>query len=313
LIARVLSRAPDVRFDDDSAALEISVQVDAKQTNTVVGEVTLSRRGAQPSTRRVAAASCTEASDAIAVIIAIALGKFTSGAEGPAAPERGNTGAPAGTKGGTGASPKNPAASNSADRRRTSEGGAENPDGFSAIPAPSSDSQTRFALQLTGQSFVAPAPGIMFGVGVYAMAGVDRASLWSPSIGLGAARAWRTGVDARGGTASFTLDAVMLDACALRFALASLETRLCASALGGRLTAEGTNTFNTPGAVARPFWVVGGTAMFTANLGARFEISARLAAGVNLVQDEFKFEPAVFHEVPALTFAPSIGFGARFP
>jgi hypothetical protein len=168
-------------------------------------------------------------------------------------------------------------------------------------------------VQLAGQSFVAPAPGIMLGVGVYAMVGVDSASLWSPALGLGAARAWRSGVDARGGTASFTIDAVMLDACAVRFALASLETRLCASALGGRLTAEGTNTFNPPGAVARPFWVVGGSAIFTAPLGARFEVSARLAAGVNLVQDEFKFEPVVFHEVPAVTFAPSIGFGAHFP
>jgi hypothetical protein len=153
----------------------------------------------------------------------------------------------------------------------------------------------------------------MVGVGVYAMAGFDRASIWSPALILGAARAWRSGVDARGGTASFTLDAVMLDACAVRFSFTSVETRLCAAALGGRLIAEGTNTFNAPGAITRPFWVVGGTAVVTVTLGARFEISARLTAGVNLVQDEFKFEPVVFHEVPAITFAPSIGFGARFP
>ena len=134
----------------------------------------------------------------------------------------------------------------------------------------------------------------MIGIGVYAMASVERASILSPALSLGAARAWRSGVDARGGTASFTLDAVMLDACVVRFALASLETRLCASALGGRLTAEGTNTFNAPGAVARPFWVVGGTALFTAPFGARFEIEPgiRFAGQVGEQATMFLYDPS---------------------
>jgi hypothetical protein len=314
LIARVLSRARNVRFVNDDAALDIRVHVDARQANTVVSEITLSRRGAQPSTRRVVAASCTEASEAIAVIIAIALGKSTSSEEDTVQAVGESTGPAGGTKGGTDSSPReNSAAPNAADRPRAREDGAANPDDLGTAPSPSLEWQTRFALQLAGQSFVGPAPGVMLGVGVYGMARFDRASTWSPALSLGAARAWRSGVDARGGTASFTLDAVMLDACAVRFAVASVETRLCASGLGGRLTAEGTNTFNAAGAVARPFWTVGGTALFTAPLGARFAISARFSAGVNLVRDEFKFEPVVFHEVPAITLAPSIGFSARFP
>jgi hypothetical protein len=315
LIARVLSRAPNVRFVVDDEALYVRVNVDATPTNAVVGEVTLSRSGAQPSTRRILAASCTEASDAIAVIIAIALGKSSRSNEDPAGTEGGSTGARDGTKGGPDPSlPANPAGANATGRPpRAREGGAANPDGFATTSSPSLGSRPLFALQVAGQAFVGPAPGVMIGVGVHAMAGIDAASIWSPALILGAARAWRSGVEARGGTASFILDTAMLDACALRFAFASVETRLCGWALGGRLTAEGTNTFNASGPVARPFWTVGGSAVFTRTIAAPFELSARLAAGVNLVQDEFKFEPIVFHEVPAITLAASIGFGVRFP
>jgi hypothetical protein len=313
LIARVLSRAPHVRFVDDEAELDVRVRVDAAQTNEVVSEVTLAKRGAQPSTRRVVAASCAEASEAIAVIVAIALGKSAS-SEHPAA----GTGERAASSDGTerhadSTDGPNPAGPDAADRRRASERGAMNPDGLVTTPSKGVESRPRFALQLAAQSFVAPAPGVMIGVGVHARAGVDTPSIWSPALVLGVARAWRSGVEARGGTASFTLDAAILDLCAVRFALASVETRVCASALGGRLRAEGTDTLNSPGAVARPFWVAGGSALFTAPIGARFEVSARLAAGVNLVRDEFKFEPVVFHEVPVVTFAPSVAFGTRFP
>jgi hypothetical protein len=311
LIARVLSRAPHVRFVEDDAALYVRVKVDATQPSAVVSEVTLARGGEQPSTRRVVAASCTEASDAIAVIIAIAIAKSASGLDSG---EGGSTAAPADTAGRTDAARRvNPAGASAAGQTPARKDSAAVPDGFATTPSSGLGSRPRFALQLAGQSFVAPAPGVMLGVGAYAMAGLDTASTWSPALVLGAARAWRTGVEARGGTASFTLDAVMLDVCALRFAFASVETRLCASVLGGRLSAEGSNTLNAPGVVARPFWVVGGSALFTRGVGAHFEVSARLAVGVNLVRDEFEFAPVVFHEVPAVTIAPSVGFGARFP
>jgi hypothetical protein len=310
VIARVLSRAPNVRFVDGEAALDIHVHVDGRQTDLVTSEVTLWGRGSPASTRRVVAASCTEASEAIAVIIAIALGKSSSRDGDSGAAERASTASPDGTKVSTDPPRRDGLAATEAVERENPRERDENSDrAATSHLAP----EPRFALQLAGQSFFAPAPGVMVGLGVYAMAGLDTASIWSPALALGVTRAWRSGVEARGGTASFTLDAAMLDACAVRFAFAAIEARFCAWALGGSLTAEGTNTLNAPGAVARPFWVVGGTAMFTAALGARFEMSARLAAGVNLVRDEFKFEPIVFHEVPAVTLAPSIAFGARFP
>jgi hypothetical protein len=311
VIAHVLSRAPNVRFVDGEAALDIQVHVDARQTNLVTSEVTLSGRGAPPATRRVVAVSCTEASEAIAVIIAIALGKSASSDGDSNAAERGGAAPPDGTKA-TSDRRDGPAATEAADRENLRES-SENSERSATDTSPNLAPVPRFALQLAGQSFVAPAPGVMIGLGVYAMAGLDTASIWSPALVLGVSRAWRSSVEARGGTASFRLDAATIDACAVRFAFAAVETRLCAWALGGRLTAEGTHTLNAPGAVACPFWGVGGTALFTVTIAARFEVSARLAAGVNLVRDEFKFDPSVFHEVPAVTLAPSMGFGARFP
>ena len=311
VVARVLSRAPNVRFVDSEAPIDVLVNVEARRPGAVIGEVTISRAGAQPSTRRVLTASCAEASDALAVIIAIALGKAKNGDEDSAAGERGTTGPSDATNRREAPPHASHAAPIAPGRALESEGGESNP-GAAASPS-SLNSRPRFALQLAAQSFVAPAPGVMLGIGAYATAGFDGASIWSPALVLGAARAWRSGVDARGGTASFTLDVAMIDACAVRFGFASIEARLCTSALGGRLSAEGSNTLNAPGAVARPFWAIGGSVLFTATVGARFEITARLAAGVNLVRDEFKFEPFVFHEVPPVTFAPSIGLGARFP
>ena len=313
VIARVLSRAPDVRFVENDASLYVRVHIDGTQANAVVSEVTLARSSGQSSTRRVVAASCTEASEAIAVIIAIALGKSESGKDSTSS-EDGSAAARDGASGRTDTARRaNPAAASATGQSLAEEDGAVAQDGSATTPSSGLASRRHLAVQLAGQSFIAPAPGVMLGIGVYALAGLDSASVWSPALVLGAARAWRSGVEARGGTASFTLDAAMLDACAARFAFASIETRLCASALGGRLSAEGANTLNPPGVVARPFWVVGGSALFTTTVGARFEMSARLAAGVNLVRDEFRFDPIVFHKVRAVTFSPSIGFGTRFP
>ena len=58
--------------------------------------------------------------------------------------------------------------------------------------------------------------------------------------------------------------------------------------------------------------MVGGAAIATAYLSDFFELTARVAVGGNLVRDSFVFTPVVFHEVPALTAAASLGIGTRF-
>jgi hypothetical protein len=57
---------------------------------------------------------------------------------------------------------------------------------------------------------------------------------------------------------------------------------------------------------------VGGAAVATLDLTELLELTARVAVGANLVRDSFLFTPVVFHEVPALTAAASLGVGVRF-
>ena len=91
--------------------------------------------------------------------------------------------------------------------------------------------------------------------------------------------------------------------------LGQIDARPCASALIGRLRAVGSETRNAASESARPFWVVGGAAVLSAELPWLLEVSARVAVGANLVRDSFEFTPVVFHEVSAVTTAASLGIG----
>ena len=171
----------------------------------------------------------------------------------------------------------------------------------------------RFGLLLAGQAFVGPAPGVMPGVALYATVGIDRPTAWSPAVLVGATHAWRSGVEESGGTASFTLNALSLDACPLRFRAARLEVRPCVSLLGGGFGAHGTATENPTSEGARPFWVLGAAGEVTLALVWRLEASARVGIGANLVRDSFEFSSVVFHTVGPLTLAGSLGVGVRTP
>jgi hypothetical protein len=143
----------------------------------------------------------------------------------------------------------------------------------------------------------------MPGVAAYAILGIDRQSLWSPAVVLGLSHAQRSGLHETGGTASFALDAVSLDACAIRYRRSVLEARACAAGLLGQLSAHGTDTFAGASAY-RPFATAGAAGMLGVRLGSRIELLARLGAGYALVRDSFEFAPNVFYRVaPVITTA----------
>jgi hypothetical protein len=141
------------------------------------------------------------------------------------------------------------------------------------------------------------------------MAGLERRTPWSPSILLGATHAWQSGAQEQGGKASFTLDAITFDVCPIRLRLGGIETRSCGSVLVGRFSARGTDTLNQAPESRRPFSVVGGAVVASADLFWLLHASARVAVGANLVRDSFEFTPSVFHTVPASTVAACAGVG----
>jgi hypothetical protein len=317
LVTRVHARSPRVKFVDDASGVAIRARFSLTGAGAVAGDLTLASRGAKPTTRRVLAGTCGEAADAVALIIAVTLDPTAR----PPAGQQSGTATEEVTPGSAGAaSPTEPGTKNTPGTEKRPASAKQQPLSTPAEPptadepptAAVSSSRPAFGVVLAAQSFVGPAPRLMGGVALYGMAGVDGSPLWSPAVVLGATYALRTGLEEQGGTASFALLAASVDACPFRLTLGAVEARPCASGLGGRLTARATNTQNPAGESARPFWVLGGVVIATVDLPWPLEASARFGAGANLVQDSFLFTPRVFHTVPPVTVAASVGIGVRW-
>lgn len=296
LRARVAARLPRAAFADDGVGLEATASFTTSQSGNVVGELTLAKPGTQTSFRRIVARSCAQAADAVALIIVVTLD--------PRAP--GETRAES--------APSDSAALSKQPSTEPKRDLAERPSMSSealSTRASSASSLPRFAVHLVGQAQFGVAPGVMPGLGLDAMAGLDRPALWSPAIVLGISHAWRSGVHATGGTAAFALDAVTLEACPFRVVLAPFEGRACGAGLAGVLAARGTHTNNSPGTRSRPFAALGASALGTAKLHANIELWFRAAVQANLERYSFEFGPYVFHSTGPVTVGATIGVGWR--
>jgi hypothetical protein len=306
LIARVRSRSPRARFSDDSQAITIRADFAGTSAGLVAATVSLAGADAKPSVRRVLAASCSEAADAVALIIAVTLDPSVASGGGTRAndtpsvdPSKGSVPVAAPATEAKSAATDRPIPSHRA--RAPDVGGRNTVEGRNTL-----------AVQVAAQALLGPAPKLMPGIALYAMFAIERPTLWSPAILLGASHAWRAGIDEERGTAAFTLDAASLDACPFRFRWGPVVARPCGSVLIGRLSARGSQTRNPAAESGRLFAVVGGAAVATVDLTELLELTARVAVGANLVRDSFVFTPVVFHEVPALTATGSLGVGMRF-
>jgi hypothetical protein len=291
LEARVQARSPRVSFVDKDAALVIVAQFSASPSGAIAGEVTLASQEAKPAQRRVLARSCREASDAIALIIAVTLDpaslersrsidRIAQVDESPTTP------------------PTPPPPSPKTDRERSDAEPSIVPNDASIARA-SGGGQPSWGVQLGPQSLAGPAPSLMLGVSLYAQLGLERPGIWSPLGMWGASHVARSDVREAGGMASFRLDAASFDACPLRLRWGRLDARPCGSILAGRLSAQGTQTRNAADVSRRPFWVLGGSAILSTDVFWLLEASLRVSVGVNLVRDSFSFTPDVFHPARA--------------
>ncbi len=344
LTARVIARSRRIHLDDEQATGPTIRAVIAHAPHGAVGELVIVQPDGRTSSRRLSAASCAEATDAIALVIALTLDPM-SAASAPASASTSAAGSSAaGRPGPTAPSPSTPAtrptppppAANApahtppeAAPARPAARSAENPirPEHEAPPSPSADrepplvasrptppvaTQSRFGGGATAQELFGLVPGPLPGLGVYLIGALDREALWSPALVVTGTHAWSGGLAEPGGIAAFTLDAITLDACALRLHLAPLEARACGTALYGRLGASGSETYS--GATAtRPFAAAGGALLLSLEMGRFFELSGRLGASASLIRDSFAFTPAVFHRTAAVTIAAGLGLGVRFP
>ncbi|MFZ5891925.1 MAG: hypothetical protein ACOY0T_12795 [Myxococcota bacterium] len=328
LSERISIRSPRVQFRTDAGALLARARFTTLQSGNVLGELTLVKAGSEPSQRRVVARSCTQAADAMALIIAVTVDPTVVSDARSAKPGTidGSSPSVSGDRGATSkdaaGQPKSrdaegqPKRSEAQPKRSESERGEV----ADALPAESSESSAsstrvsalpRFGAHVSGLTLVGVSPEWMPGVSLDAMAGLDREALWSPAVVLGFTHAARSGLEKRGGTAAFTLDAASLDLCPFRVALAPIEGRACAAVFVGRLSARGSSTSNAPGTVSRPFVATGASAIMAGRVHPLIELWARASVGVNLVRDSFEFAPFIFHTVAPVTVSASVGIGLR--
>ena len=341
LVARVAARSRRIRFDDEASGPSIRAVIAPAPRGGAVGELLIAQSGGRSSSRRLSAASCAEATDAIALIIALTLDPDSatkpSTTPTPKPPPK-SIPAPATTAAAATSARTAPATTERAHERASSEAPAARPPtpptasqpatpaGPAAPAAISNDerpvvvaetpaqpvaTQSRFGAGATAQAIFGPAPGTLPGFAIYLLAALDRDALWSPAAVIWATHASSSGLAEPGGTAAFTLDDLTLDACALRLRLSVLEARGCATGIYGRLAATGSKTYS-PATVARPFAVAGGALLLSAVLG-RVELTGRIGGGASLIRDSFAFAPSVFHRTDAVTVAASLGLGVRFP
>jgi hypothetical protein len=325
IVTGVAARSARIRFVDD-AAYTARVAFTAVRPGSVLAEMVVAATGENPEPRRVTARSCAEAADAIALVIAVTLDPTSArtGSTGPTAAERraaergaASASEPAGQRAPASSSPTN--APTVEPIARLAERPPVPPKPAATVAdslAPSADGPSAtphgFALYAMGQSLFGPAPTMMPGVSLYALAGVDRQSLWSPAVALGLAHAWRNDLSEPGGSASFTVDAASLDLCPMTVRASVLAAHPCASTMIGWTTSSGSDT-EAPASSTRPFVMVGGSIVVSAALGARLSLSARLATGVTTIRDSYYFGATSFHRAGLFTTSASLGIGAKLP
>lgn len=313
LAARVASRTPRVRFAEAEDAFVAKVVFTVSRTGGAVGELRLTDKTGQTITRRLQARSCDEAADAVALILAVTLDPSSAQGDRPSKAPDERASSPADSP--KSASQATPGKSVPKPEDRPTPPSPEpspkptpSPLVSAAAPAEEILSHRRAGITLAGQTLWGPAPAMMPGISFYALAALDRSGWWSPALVLGVTHAWRGGLNQKGGTASFTLDAASLDACIVRLRLSVVEARPCVSALVGRLAASGSKT-TAASSASRPFAMAGGAAVLTAGLGSMLELSLRLAIGATLIRDSYEFQPTVFHRAASVTTQASLGIG----
>jgi len=264
LIARVAARSTRIRFVSDGAGIPLmTARIDAGAKGIVIAELTVVEPDGRRFARRLEAPSCAAATDALALVVAITLDPSAATAETPPASD-----AKAVASAVTASPPPTAPAPEAAVAR---DGHLE---GTPAGEAPPVASQGRLTVLAAGEVVTGPAPAAMPGVALAVQAALDRASIWSPAVILTLSHVFTADLSEPDGRAMFTLDLLGLDACPLRVVVFRLEARACAAGSVGRLSAQGSHTYD-PRAVSRPFATAGGTLRLTVPVVWRVELRGR--------------------------------------
>jgi hypothetical protein len=156
-----------------------------------------------------------------------------------------------------------------------------------------------------------PAPEVMTGVSIFGSLRWSRDSVISPALQLRASHFWTFGYAAPGGVANFSLDTGTLLLCPIWLQEHRVSVQLCATGEGGRLTARGTQT-QKAATQSRPYFALGASAAAEVELMRSIAITVFANGAAPLLRDSFQFRPEVFYEVPVLVLTAGTGLSVRF-
>jgi hypothetical protein len=293
------SRVPE----GTSAARTIHVRVSAGPSETV-GRLAVSNPSGVISERDIVGPSCTEVSQALAVMVAVAIDPRAGGAG--EAKER----APQESL---------PTAAPEAERSAPTSGRVahpERPEGAEDTPRPSEGPRTSFDLRAETSSAVMR--GALPGVGASMKleppdsSGPRWLREWKPSIGIGIRQSFPKERALRGGSVDFLWTAGHLRLCPFRIAIGSVvEVSPCGEMNVGRLHASASGFAEARG--VSTFWLdVGGSVWAAVNVSKRVFLSSTVLMTVPLARQPFALTSgASISSVPALGLVGGIGLGAR--
>lgn len=314
IAAQVRKRSQRIELVGDTSDVpHLRVAIGAGEGRDRVAELVLSWPDGRRAERRLSAASCAAAVDALALVVAMTLDPAAFRQE----EARAETGA---TPGGTGSGAETETAAGS---ETASEWGSE-PDtgsgaGSSTATAAASDTDTpsplsfaHFALGANAHLLSSPSPHAMPGAGLYARLIFTGSGLWSPALGLQLVHAWADGLAEPGGNADFALDLAELDVCPLGAQVAAFTAHACLASAIGRLSASGSKSYASQG--HDELWAsLGGALLASVRLASWLELQAGFGLAAPVRRYGFAFEPDVFYRVPKLGLEGHLGAGVRFP
>jgi len=334
-LMRLISRRSErIRFDDGAAAAPtVRIVVDASSSRQVVARLGIAWPDGTRSEREIAAPTCAETADALALVVVLALDPAAAADHKPPVHPRHPVRPPADEP----APPASPPPD-----RPAPEPPAEKPVSPAPPPAPSQIEETpppappppapeavvqsvvapapvepapppvhRFDVGAAFRIVSGPAPTMMPGLAVVAGWERDTASVLSWKVQLIATRHERDTATVDGG-AAFTLDLLTVNLCPLRLGTGAWRARLCGSGSAGRLVVEGKDTLATR-TRSRPFVAAGAAASLAVSPHPRVEVAASVEPQAPLIRDQFSFGPDVFHVVPPVVLFFGLGAAVTFP
>lgn len=317
---RVKQRSDRIAFVSE-APYSGTAKVTVEPTGDAVRvRLSWTREGDSAVGREFKAASCSEALDAAALVIAISFD--------PSAPENPSEigGDDPGHASSESATPEANVSSSPSEAPEPAEGSNPSAPPESrplAPPVTDAGAPERQASEPSGsgahvvfgssaliQGISGVAPVAMAGVGL-SLEFAFGAGWLAPQLRLEGVHYFGVTYPTDGGDARFELDSVEVFACPFRLGSERVSLRPCAALTGGRLVASGRDTVSAS-SHTRALWIVGGALALGIRPSPLLLVSADLSVGAPTARDSFQFAPDEFHQVSSILVSGSLGIGVEF-